>query len=594
MKYEKLGDEYLLLKELGRGGYAVVYKAKNLRYGYIRAIRVLEAHVENEESKIYQSFLRECRVLLRLGNGCHPNIVRLYQPRHVAGRAFVEMDWIDGVDLRKLIEYYGGKVPVEETLRMAREMGSALSYCHHDIYKVCYDRESDQLEDADDGSALITPEVESRLVDKYRVVHNDIHTGNIMRRADGSYILLDFGLAVDGGSDVVNSSRRQQGAIEFKSPERSEGLTPTPQDDIYSFGCVLYAMLAGHPPFPLKAKGSIISDVEHLRIVNAHKELPPPPIERPDVPQWLVDIAMRCLAKNPADRFADGFALNQEILAHLKEEPAEGKNLEPRIAVLENENRALEQEKKRAEQEKAEMAEFLADLEGNRDTLTREIADLKAQGEQARKEVARLKRRPSWVLLLLLLVVAVALTFFGLRMASGDSHSGEKADSLKLLTADVEALKLQNDSLMRQNDSLATENGILQQSQGADAQQMAQLLKDKADLEAAKAALENDKRNLSNQVASLQAQLIAKQNKINELEKQVKKLQADLKNAPSQARLKELQAEVNRLNSENSNLQRQLQTERNNETKLENRIAELENSLTSAQRQIDILTGKKK
>ena len=537
MKYDKLGDEYLLLKELGRGGYAVVYKAKSLHYGYIRAIRVLEAYVENEESRIYQNFLRECRVLLRLGNGCHPNIVRLYQPRHVAGRAFVEMDWIDGVDLRKLIEQYHGRVPVEETLRMVREMGSALAYCHHDIYKVCYDRESDQLGDADDGSALITPEVERRLVDKYRVIHNDIHTGNIMRRTDGSYILLDFGLAVDGGSDVVNSSRRQQGAIEFKSPERSKGLMPTPQDDIYSFGCVLYAMLAGHTPFPLKAQGTIISDEEHLRIVKAHKELAPPPIERNDIPQWLVDVTMRCLAKNPAERFADGYALNQEILAHLKEEPAEGKNLEPRIAVLENENRALEQEKKRAEQEKAEMAEFLADLEGNLDTLTREIADLKAQGEQAGKEVARLKRRPSWVLLLLLLVVAVALTFFGLRMASGDSHSGEMADSLRLLTADVEALKLQNDTLMRQNDSLATENGILQQSQGADAQQMAQLLKDKADLEAAKAALENDKRNLSNQVASLQAQLTAKQNEINKLTAQVKKLQEDLKDAPTQAQL---------------------------------------------------------
>ena len=165
MQYDKLGDEYLLLKELGEGGYATVYKAKSLKYGYIRAIRVLNAHVEKESDKIFQNFLHECRVLLRLGNGCHTNIVRVYQPRHVAGRAFVEMDWVDGVDLRKLIEQYDGKVPIDETLRMLREIGSALAYCHHDIYKVCYDRESDSLEDADDGSALITPEVERRLIE---------------------------------------------------------------------------------------------------------------------------------------------------------------------------------------------------------------------------------------------------------------------------------------------------------------------------------------------------------------------------------------------------------------------------------------------
>ena len=94
--------------------------------------------------------------------------------------------------------------------------------------------------------------------------------------------------------------------------------------------------------------------------------------------------------------------------------------------------------------------------------------------------------------------------------------------------------------------------------------------------------------------APTQAQLTVKQNEINKLTAQVKKLQDDLKNAPSQARLKELQAEVNSLNSENSNLQGQLQTERNNERKLEHRIADLEDRLASAQKQIDILTGKKK
>ena len=317
MNCNNLGDEYLLLKELGVGGYAKVYKAKNLKYGYIRAIRVLETHVDDEESKIYHNFIRECGVLLRLGNGSHPNIVRLYQPRLLDGRAFVEMDWIDGVDLRQLIERHNGAVPVKETLKMVKEIGSALAFCHHDIYKVCYDRETDALEDADDGSALITPEIERRLIEKYRVIHNDIHTGNIMRRNDGTYILLDFGLAVDGKDDVVNSSRRQQGAVEFLSAQRLDGESPTTQDDIYGFGCVLYAMLTGKPPFPAQKKGKEIPVSELARLCDAHRKLPPKPIERTDVPQWLKDMTMRCLAKNPSDRYADGYELNQEILSHL-------------------------------------------------------------------------------------------------------------------------------------------------------------------------------------------------------------------------------------------------------------------------------------
>ncbi|MBP5515993.1 MAG: protein kinase [Bacteroidales bacterium] len=440
MQYDKLGDEYLLLKELGEGGYATVYKAKNVKYGYIRAIRVLNAHVEKESDKIYQSFLHECRLLLRLGNGCHNNIVRMYQPRHVAGRAFVEMDWVDGIDLRKLIEQYGGKVPIDETLRMLREIGSALAYCHHDIYKVCYDRESDNLDDADDGSPLITSEVERCLIEKYRVIHNDIHTGNIMRRSDGTYILLDFGLAVDGNTDVVGSSRKKQGAIEFKSPERSKGLDPTPQDDIYSFGCVLYAMLTGRPPFPVRSDAKVLSDEEIFRVFKAHRDDQPPVIHRDDAPKWLVDMTMRCLAKNPADRYADGYELYQEVLGNMKQasqvpasvvapvtvpvhEPApavapvtvpvhkpdtivspstidELNDLKKRIVRLEKDKRALTRNLEdlfsQLKKSKAKESELLVALKEKNDrvnVLTESVINLKSKISILQRELDMLKRR---------------------------------------------------------------------------------------------------------------------------------------------------------------------------------------------------------
>ena len=414
MKCSKLGDEYLLLKELGVGGYATVYKAKNLKYNYIRAIRVLDTHIESENEKIYQSFLRECGILLRLGNGCHPNIVRIYQPRHVDGRAFVEMDWIDGVDLRQLIAQYNNVVPIDETLRMVREIGYALAYCHRDIYKVCYDKVSDDLPDANDGSALITPESEERLIEKYRVIHNDIHTGNIMRHNDGSYILLDFGLAVDGKFDIVNSSRRQQGAIEFLSAQRLDGLTPTPQDDIYAFGCVIYAMLTGTPPFPVKKDKNTktIPVSEQARVCTAHKEQQPPHIQREDAPQWLIDVTMRCLAKNPNDRFMDGYELYKEILLHQEESNVDECAMEQKISQLESDKVQLDDIVKTLSEDIKREKNNSESLANTLDIKIEECKTLRCDFKKLEKKCDELQeegRRYTWIKIILIMALGAGV-----------------------------------------------------------------------------------------------------------------------------------------------------------------------------------------
>ena len=326
-------QEYTMLDELGRGGFATVYKVRHNELGYIRAIRVLNETIVDADSPTYRKFLRECKVLLRLGNGNHPNIVHIYQPRLLDNKALVEMDYVDGQDILHYLQQNQNFVPVEEVIRMALQMSSALAYCHEDIYRFCMDRNTDGLQDdPNDGSkVLIDEQTRKRLIEKYKVIHNDIHSGNIMRREDGNYVLLDFGLAIEG-DEVVRSSRHANGAPEFKSPEKwDDESILCEQSDIYSFGIVMYEMLAGRVPFPFDKKNSNKTEAEY-KLSVAHKKVSPPSIEklrkeffekkypgqeyRKDYPQWLEDVILKCLEKKPADRFKNGKELYNSVLAH--------------------------------------------------------------------------------------------------------------------------------------------------------------------------------------------------------------------------------------------------------------------------------------
>ena len=324
-------EEYTLLDELGRGGFATVYKVRHNKFGYIRAVRVLNAIIANgEDDELYKKFIEECGLLLRLGNGSHPNIVHIYQPLLRAQRAFVEMDYIDGLDLYHYLEKKSSFVETDEVINLLLDIGGALAYCHEDIYKFCMDKDEDELkDDPNDGSKILLDEsTRQRLIKKYGIIHNDLHSGNIIRREDGSYVLLDFGLAIDGNS-IVRSSRRRNGAPEFKAPEKwdNDGILTT-QSDIYSFGVILYEFLAGRVPFPFDCQNSNPIEAEYL-LSKAHKENLPESIYalrkdafernhpgeeyRQDYPQWLEDVIMKCLAKNPADRYKNGKELYNEV-----------------------------------------------------------------------------------------------------------------------------------------------------------------------------------------------------------------------------------------------------------------------------------------
>ena len=414
-------QEYTMLDELGKGGFATVYKVRHNELGYIRAIRVLNETIVDASSKTYQKFLRECKTLLRLGNGNHPNIVHIYQPRLLENKALVEMDYVDGTDITHFLKQEGNCVPIDDVIRMATQVSSALAYCHEDIYRFCMDRDLDKLkDDPNDGSKiLLDDQTRQRLVAKYKVIHNDIHSGNIMRREKGNFVLLDFGLAING-DEVVRSSRHTNGAPEFKAPEKwDDESILTEQSDIYSFGIVLFQYLAGRVPFPYNTR--ISSHRAEYELGEAHQKAELPSIEAlrkeffekkyegkeytKDYPQWLEDVIVKCLKKRPEDRFQNGKELNDFILEHIQEDVTVPKDywekemealikkndaLSSEVASLQAINKSLNMMLNEKQQALMKAEVSLREQKDINNKLTKEKAELKANIDNLSTEIRHL------------------------------------------------------------------------------------------------------------------------------------------------------------------------------------------------------------
>ena len=383
-------DQYEKLRLIGNGAFASIWKVRHRELGYIRAIKESKELVTDEHDKAYQTFLKECAVLLRLGNGGHPNIVRIYEPRLIDNRATVEMDFIQGETLNDYLARVRF-MPIDEVMRFVREIVGALAYCHVDIYKYLMSPETDELEPdpADATRYLITPFKERELVKKYGVTHNDLHSNNIMRRdVDGSFVLLDFGLSVQDGQ-AVKSSARNDGALEYLAPEKWEpGKFPQgigPWTDVYSLGILLYEVLAGRVPFPLDPQAMAGEQARH-ELYTHHMQDTPPPIEplrkaafeathpdeawTKDYPRWLENIILRCLAKDPNDRYANAREVLDDINAHAeRSHDLPTALLDDKIDDLRHEKRQLEQQLDEARADVQHYSERLATLNDERERL---------------------------------------------------------------------------------------------------------------------------------------------------------------------------------------------------------------------------------
>lgn len=603
-------QEYSMLDELGKGGFATVYKVRHNEYGYIRAVRVLNETIINESSKTYQKFLRECKVLLRLGNGNHPNIVHIYQPRLLENKALVEMDYVDGQDLAHYLKQEGSFVATTEVVRMATQISNALAYCHEDIYRFCMDRDEDKLkDDPNDGSkVLLDDKTRQQLIAKYKVIHNDIHSGNIIRREDGNYVLLDFGLAING-DEVVHSSRHANGAPEFKAPEKwDDESILTEQSDIYSFGIVLYQYLAGRVPFPFNTKNSNKTEAEY-QLSKAHQNTPPPSIEmlrmecfekkysgwkyQKDYPEWLEEMILKCLRKNPEERFRNGKELYKYIIEHTGGNNEEFYKTEidrlnhavteyaSKTGDLQNENDALQ----------TSLDEKQEELSGLNDQLyhtQQSLTEANNQKEGLQTQLGK-KGRMTKILLAILVVCVGYGLYMTLHYKTATLESPNEIDSTiaqlaqQLKDKDNEINRLKKSVVLGQNNQteIATLNRTIEEKE--------KIIKEKNnEIEAMRKTAVSGK-NASADIAKLKTTIAEK-------EKTIDKLQASLRQ--EQAEVKNMETQLAKARSSNSGNSSEITTLRNKVSQKEIEIAalntkldNLQKRLAKANREIEILRG---
>ncbi|MGH7583669.1 MAG: protein kinase domain-containing protein, partial [Gemmatimonadales bacterium] len=264
-----LGDRYMVEREVGRGGMATVYLAKDLRHNRDVALKVL--HPELALSLGPERFLREIQIAARLQ---HPHIVPLYDSGRAGELLYYVMPFIEGESLRQRLER-AGTLPLEDAVRMGRGIATALDYAH-----------------------------------RHGVVHRDIKPENVMLY-EGEALVTDFGIAKAISAAAAKSLTQTGSAIgtpSYMSPEQAAGeATVDARSDIYSLGAVLYEMITGSAPFVGPTVQAIITKLftDPVRPVRE---------QRQDAPEWLDSAVIRALAKEPAARFATAGQFSQALI----------------------------------------------------------------------------------------------------------------------------------------------------------------------------------------------------------------------------------------------------------------------------------------
>ena len=249
-----------VLRELGRGGFGVVYEARDRELGRLVAVKALRPGTATADRLREEAFRREAEAAAQLN---HPNISMLHEAGRHGGAPYLVFELCEGQPLAARLER--GPVPWRTALRIAVEIARALDHAHSS-----------------------------------GVLHRDLKPANVMLSRDGGVKVLDFGLAlVFGGSSLGKS-----GTPAYMAPEQWRSDPEDARTDLFALGVILFEMLAWRPPYDVTMERSEVLDAAR-----------PPRLDVPGVPRALAALVERAISPDPADRPRNARVLLDELVA---------------------------------------------------------------------------------------------------------------------------------------------------------------------------------------------------------------------------------------------------------------------------------------
>ncbi len=261
-----LGGRYEIDSELGHGGMAEVYLGTDQVLGRQIAVKILSSQYSRDDSFVAR-FRREAQTAAALN---HPNVVSVFDTGSDDGTHYIVLEYIQGKTLGQVIKEDGRLMP-ERAVEIGESVASGLAFAHRN-----------------------------------GIVHRDVKPGNIMLTPTGDVKVMDFGIARAASSAAITQTATVLGTAAYFSPEQAQGEPVDARSDIYSLGCVLYEMVTATAPF--------VGD-SPLAVAYKHvREDPVPPSQlNPDVTPALDAIVLKCMAKNPANRYQTAEDLRADL-----------------------------------------------------------------------------------------------------------------------------------------------------------------------------------------------------------------------------------------------------------------------------------------
>lgn len=260
------GGRYEVLEQIGAGGMAIVYKAKDLLLHRIVTIKVLREQFVSDEDFV-RRFRREAQSAASLS---HPNIVSVYDVGKEGDTEYIVMEYVEGRNLKEIIREFA-PLSNDQTINLARQITGAIQNAH-----------------------------------QHHIIHRDIKPHNILVTADGHAKVTDFGIARAVSSATVTHTGDIIGSVHYLSPEQAKGLASNEQSDIYALGIVLYELLTGKVPYD--GETPIAIALKHLQ------EQPVLPSKlNPRIDKEFEAVIMRAIAKSPQQRYMSAKDLLEDL-----------------------------------------------------------------------------------------------------------------------------------------------------------------------------------------------------------------------------------------------------------------------------------------